>query len=124
MKVWKRRRKEGIRERGLLPNNPEKMSCCRNAAATCTNAATKWGENGSASTSHPSMILRKSITEKVMKVCVEWNEKERETYSAKRTLLCWPWDEKNINLHLSFIIINLKLWLVMSGKLNNMPLRR
>lgn len=63
------------------------------------------------------MILRKSITDKVMKVCVERDEKERDTLDKENItlgLINEPWNEKNINLHLFLITLNLKLWLVMT----------
>lgn len=59
-----------------------------------------------------------------MKVCPEWNEKERDIHDKENItsrLINQHWNEKDINLHSSLIIINLNLWLVMTVKLNNMP---
>lgn len=56
----------------------------------------------------------------LMKVCVERrNILDKENITLRP--INQPWKEKNINLNLSLIIMNLKLWLIMTGKLNNMP---
>lgn len=54
----------------------------------------------------------KKIHYKVMKVFVEWKKKRKKAIYDQKNITCLinqPWNEKDINLHLSLIIMDLKL---------------
>lgn len=84
----------------------------RNIGATHKTTWAKQSKNENILTSHPSMYFKKFMTFTVMEVCKEriWGERERDRHARQdiRLVSHQSWNERDINLNLSLIIMTPK----------------